>query len=508
VRDAPFFCAGKIPLIAGIHPDYNREMIGRYFQYLLLILPLVLSSCATNPVSGDREFVTVSESQEIDQGRKFHQTIIKQYGVYDDPDLQSYVDAIGQQLAANSHRAHLQFHFTILDSPDINAFALPGGYIYITRGIMAYLENEAELAGVIGHEIGHVTARHSVRQQSGQLAAGLLSILISSATDSETLGTLGDQLSFGILRGYGRKHELEADRLGAEYLHKSAYNPEAMLDVIGVLKDQELYETALAKKQNRQPKIYHGVFSTHPKNDDRLKTVVRAAKNLPPVQYRADNQVAYLNSIDGMTWGQNTDQGVVLRGRFLHAELGISLQFPVNWLISNNPRRLLARDPETGALTQVSLKTLGKNETSTALLKRLTKKSGLAVEQTAYGATVRTVANIAGGSQPARFSAINLDEKQVLFIAGTSTAEHFATTNLQLLAINASFARLSEEQVKNIKYPVLKIIESESGDSFASLATGSAINHEAEDILRLLNRAFPDGTIVTSQKLKVIELAN
>ncbi len=312
-------------------------MIGRYFKCLLFTLSLMLFGCATNPVSGDREFVTLSESQEIDQGRKYHQTIIDQYGVYDDPDLQSYVEAIGQQLAANSHRAHLEFHFTILDSPDINAFALPGGYIYITRGIMAYLDNEAELAGVLGHEIGHVTARHSVRQQSGQLAAGLLNILISATTGSRTLEELGDQLSFGIIRGYGRKHELEADRLGAEYLHKSSYDPEVMLEVIGVLKDQELYERALAKKENREPKIYHGVFSTHPKNDDRLKTVVRAAKTLSPVQYRDDNRATYLKSIDGMVWGQNPDQGVVVKNRFMHAELGIALQFPLDWLITNNP---------------------------------------------------------------------------------------------------------------------------------------------------------------------------
>jgi predicted Zn-dependent protease len=483
-------------------------MIARNFKCLLFTLSLVLSGCATNPVSGDREFVTVSESQEIDQGRQYHQTIIDQYGIYDDPDLQSYVEAIGQQLAANSHRAHLEYHFTILDSPDINAFALPGGYIYITRGIMAYLDNEAELAGVIGHEIGHVTARHSVRQQSGQLAAGLLNILISVTTGSDTLGQLGSQLSTGILRGYGREHELEADRLGAEYLHKSAYNPEAMLDVIGVLKDQELYETALAKKQNRQPRIYHGVFSTHPKNDDRLKTVVRAAKNLPPVQYQGDNQAAYLNSIDGMTWGQNTDQGVILRGRFMHAELAIALQFPADWLISNNPTRLLARDPENGALTQLSLKTLKKNETSVGIIKRLAKDSIWAVEQTTYGATARTEANTAVGSQPARISVIELDQKRVLFIAGTSAKDDFAATDLEWLAINTSFTRLSEEEVRNIKFPVLKIIEAEPGDSFTSLATSSAINHEAEDKLRLLNGAFPDGTIATSQKLKVIKLTN
>jgi len=209
-----------------------------------------------------------------------------------------------------------------------------------------------------------------------------------------------------------------------------------------------------------------------------------------------------------MVWGQNPDQGVVVKNRFMHAELGIALQFPVDWLITNNPKKLLARNPENGALTQVSLKSLRKNETAAGLLRRLTKESDLAVEQTTYGATARTQARIAAGSQPARVSAIKLDQKQVLFIAGTSAKEHFVATDLQLLAINASFTRLSDEQVNNIKFPVLKIIEAGPGDNFASLATRSAIDHEAENILRLLNGAFPDGTVVTSQKLKVIELTN
>ncbi len=480
-------------------------MIGRYFNYILLTLSLVLSACAINPVTGDRDFVTLSESEEIAQGRQYHQTIIEQYGVYDDPGLQSYVDTIGQQLATNSHRSHLEFHFTVLDSPDINAFALPGGYIYITRGIMAYLDSEAELAGVLGHEIGHVTARHSVRQQSGQLASGLLNVLIAATTGSESLGNLSNQLGTGIIRGYGRKHELEADRLGAEYLHKSAYNPESMLDVIGVLKDQELYEKALAKKQNRPANIYHGVYSTHPKNDDRLQTVIRAAKNLSPVQYRDDNQATYFNYINGMVWGQSPDQGVIIQNRFMHAKLGIALQFPPGWQIVNNPTGLLARDQQTGALAQVNLKALKKDETSTALLKRLTNNNKLSVEQTNYGVTARALAKIEGASQPARVSAITLDDKQVLFLAGTSTKEQFSDTDRQLLTINKSFTRLSDKQIKNIKPPSLKIIEVKAGDKFASLANQSAIDRDAENILRLLNRAFPDGSITASQKIKVIE---
>ena len=258
-----------------------------------ILLLLGASGCATNPVTGDSDFAIVSETKEIEQGRRYHKSILAQYGVYDDPELQAYVNDIGQRLARKSHRSHLTFTFTVLDSPDINAFALPGGYIYITRGIMAYLDSEAELAGVLGHEIGHVTARHSVRQQSGQFAAGLLSVLIAATTGSQGLTNASQQLGTGLVRGYGRDHELEADRLGAEYLHSTNYDPESMLEVIGVLKDQEVYEKALAKKEKRTAIIYHGVFSTHPRNDDRLKTVVRAAKKLSSESYRDSNQSAY-----------------------------------------------------------------------------------------------------------------------------------------------------------------------------------------------------------------------
>jgi predicted Zn-dependent protease len=481
-------------------------MFGRFFKFIAITLTLLSSACAINPVTGDRDFVTLTESEEVAQGRQFHQTIIKQYGVYDDPDLQTYVNEIGQQLAANSHRAHLDFHFTVLDSPDINAFALPGGYVYITRGIMAYLDNEAELAGVLGHEIGHVTARHSVRQQSGQFASGLLNVLITAATGNQSLGQLGNQLSTGIIRGYGRQHELEADRLGAQYLHKTAYNPEVMLDVIGVLKDQELYEKALAAKQNRPANIYHGVYSTHPKNDDRLKTVIRAAKTLSPVQYRNNNQSTYFDSIDGMVWGQSADQGVILKNRFMHAEMSIAIQFPAHWHIKNTPNTLYARDYETGALAQLSLVTLGKDESSISLLRRLTNNSKLPVETMVYGVTARSQASVEGKNQPSRVTAIELDDNQVLFIAGTSTKDQFSATDLELLSINSSFTRLNEKQVRNIKPPSLKIIEVEAGNKFTALASQSAINHDAENILRLLNRAFPDGTISTTKKLKTIEL--
>ncbi len=479
-------------------------MIRRLIAYCILIFILLTTGCALNPVTGERDFVTISESEEVAQGRKYHQSIIAQYGVYDDPALQGYVNQIGQALAARSHRNHLKFHFTVLDSPDINAFALPGGYIYITRGIMAYLNSEAEIAGVLGHEIGHVTARHSVRQQSGQFASSLLNVFVTLATGSESIGQLSNQLTTGIVRGYGRDHELEADKLGAQYLHKTGYNPESMLEVIGVLKNQEIYEKALAKKQNREANIYHGVFSTHPKNDKRLKTVVRAAKKLSSKKYRDNNADKYLNLIDGMSWGQNVKQGVVVNNRFMHPELGIGIQFPLGWQLTNSAEALTARDFDNGAIVQMSMLGLEEGESLANLLKRQSKNQKLPVKTHSFGVTAATKVTIGKQQQPARISALKLSQNQAIFNIGTSSENTFSQTDKALAKINQSYARLSKKQIGDIKTPGLKIIKAKSGDSFTSLASKSAISYDAESILRLLNRAFPTGNITASQSLKVI----
>jgi predicted Zn-dependent protease len=175
--------------------------------------------------------------------------------------------------------------------------------------------------------------------------------------------------------------------------------------------------------------------------------------------------------------------------------------------MTNLPNRLIARDHKSGVLVQLSLEPLLEGENSAGLLRRLTNNSELSVEKMAYGVTARSSASIAGENQPARVSAINLDEKQVLLIAGTSAKDRFAATDLKLQAINVSFTRLSDSQIKNIKTPALHIIEAKAGDDFAALASQTSIDQDAENILRLLNRAFPDGTISASQKLKVITLA-
>src|SRR3990167_6199345 len=232
----------------------------------LLLTTLLLTSCGTtmvNPVTGQAERSVMSEEDEVAEGAKAHAEVLKEYGAYNNAAVQRYVNALGQKLAAQSHRTGLQWHFTVLDSPEINAFALPGGYVYVTRGIMAYMDSAADLAGVIGHEIGHVTARHGAQRATRQQTAGLgvlAASLLGAVLESQGMGGAGQlasqvsqNVAAGYIASYSRDQESQADQLGAEYLARSRYNPQNMVDVIKVLKDQERFADDAARAEGRTP---------------------------------------------------------------------------------------------------------------------------------------------------------------------------------------------------------------------------------------------------------------
>ncbi|MGR8920061.1 MAG: M48 family metalloprotease, partial [Gammaproteobacteria bacterium] len=331
-----------------------------------------LAACATNPVTGRQDLVLVSEAQELALGRQAHQQTLTEYQPLSDPALQQYVDAVGQKLAAVSHRPGLTYTFTALDSPEINAFALPGGYVYITRGLLAYLNSEAELAAVLGHEIGHVTARHGVRQASSAQAAGLGAGLASiffpelAATGlDQAVGVLGTAL----LRGYGREHELEADRLGAAYLAQAGYDPQAMFQVIRTLKNHELLDRRVAAAQGREPRAYHGLFATHPDNDTRLKEII---DHVPPAAGGGETaRDRFLNQIDGLVFGEDPAGGVFREGRFWHAGLGFVLTPPRGWGGRNLPTRVVFGERSGRAQIQLTLVRREGQETPAALLERV-----------------------------------------------------------------------------------------------------------------------------------------
>ena len=468
---------------------------------------LLLANCAVNPVSGNPNFVTMSESQEVSVGRSEDKKVREQYGVYDDPALQSYVSDIGQRLAKTSHRPGLQYQFAVVDSPEINAFALPGGYIYITRGILAYLNSEAELAAVLGHEIGHVTARHSVQQMSAATAANVgasvLQILVPQVRNSAgdmLINTLGGAL----LSGYGREHELEADRLGAEYLARTGYDPQAMIKVVGVLKNQELFDNEVAKAEGREPRSYHGLFASHPDNDTRLQEVVREAAKFTSAENRI-NREEFFKRMERVVFADSPGQGIVRGNAFYHAGLGLALQFPAGWKVRNSPQNVTAFNTDRTAL--VDLRSAGAAEGSPGevLRKILKLGNGSSVTPTTIGGLKAASAEQTISGKPTRVTVVFLG-KNAYAIGLQANTDAALRQNLPFMeAAKQSFHAITDKEKELAKPLRIRVITARAGLTFAELAKTSPLGRFAEGHLRVINGLYPAGEPAAGQALKIVE---
>jgi len=481
-----------------------------YLYYCTLIITLLvgLPGCATNPVTGKQDFVLMSEAEEISLGRKYNQQILKEMPPYPNRGLAAYVDQVGQRVARFSDRPQLNYHFTLLDSTQVNAFALPGGYIYITRGLLAYLNSEAELAAVLGHEIGHVTARHSVRKQSASTVTGMAGAILQAATGVQGSGDLFNLLGKAVLSGYGREYELESDRLGARYLARASYDPQAMIEVIGILKNQEMFEKQRAREEGREPRAYHGVFATHPKNDQRLQEVVAESSHLKVRGLTKLERPDFLSELDGLTFGEGEASGIVLKGRFLHKPLDFGLTFPDGWSIENQPDRLVALAPQQKAYLEVRVGPVKQMLSPHKYLQQQGFKSvrngrdlTIAGRQ-AYSAT--TQLNTKQGKRLARLVVIYDGNQAFLFVGMSRNNNDQARYDRAFLQIARSYHKLSAEEKKLARGLHIEVIRAKPGTRFATLAQHSAIPKYAEAQLRLLNDLYPDGEPVSGQRLKIV----
>lgn len=476
---------------------------------MFLLGSLFFSGCATNPVTGKQDFVLMSEAQEINLGKQAHQQVMKQYRPYNDSALQSYVEGLVDEIGKKSHRSNLVYHVTVLDSPQINAFALPGGYLYITRGIMAYMNSEAELAGVLGHELGHITARHGVRQQSAGTVAGILGAGVGILTGSGQAAQAANVGSTALIRGYGRNHELEADRLGAEYLANVGYDPQEMLKVVEILKDQEDFDKQLAKEEGREPRAYHGTFSTHPANDKRLQEVIGAADKIKTAATREAGREKFLKYMDGATLGTSEQDGVLRKNKFYHTDLNLFVEFPEGWKVDNLPDRLIAQ-PKTGdAQLQITVDDLNKKQTPKEYLNEQFKgqiSKGQPVQTANFqGYTGYTNLTTKGGKVPSRVAAVFQGKRIYQVLIAGKDGNALNKYDAAGLATIKSMRQLKNAERKLAKPKNIKLVRAKSGDTFASLAKRSDIERHAEEQLRLLNGMYPDGEPKPGQLVKIVQ---
>lgn len=487
----------------------------------LLLVSALLTGCGSavvNPVTGQAERSVMSEQDEIAQGAQAHKEVLQEYGVVRDARVQAYVNNLGQRLAKLSHRNQLQWHFTVLDSPEINAFALPGGYVYVTRGIMAYLQSEAELAGVMGHEIGHVTARHgaqrATRQQDaglGVLAATVLGVVLESqgVTGAGRLASdVSQTAAAGFIASYGRDQELQADTLGAEYLARNAYNPRNMIHVIAALKDQERFAADQARAAGRSVSTGNNWLASHPSNDQRLQQITELAD-----QYRGDyvdeGRSRYLQAISGLAFGESAEQGVTRGQHFYHPGLGIALTAPAGWKIQNDATQLALVNAagDAALLVRVAPKQAGR--THDEVIRNLIKPSqGNAERLTLNGlqATrfVGSRANAQGQAQGVDATLVSGPDQTIYVLISTAkNATALRNANVALAQARSSFRPLSASERAAVKPWVLKTAPFPRG-GFAQLAKTSPVPN-AQAQLRLINGYYGSGAPTVGSLVKVIE---
>lgn len=319
----------------------------RILLSLLISAALVGCTQVRNPATGALQYTTLSQQDEQRLGAEEHPKVLSSFGgAYQGTRAAEYVSEIGQRLAAVSELPDQAFTFTLLDSPVVNAFALPGGYVYVTRGLMALAADEAELAGVIAHEIGHVTGRHTAQRQTqatyaqGASALGVvLGGLFLGEAGAKAAAQVAQTAAPAWVMSYSRDQEFEADQLGIRYLTRAGYDPRAMATFLGRLQAQAELEAAQAgQSADTDP----GIFASHPRTLDRVARAANEAAKQSPGRRGRD---AYLAAVDGLLYGDDPAQGLVIGNSFVHPDLGFRFEAPPGFKLINTPQAVIGQAP-------------------------------------------------------------------------------------------------------------------------------------------------------------------
>jgi predicted Zn-dependent protease len=464
----------------------------------LLGSALAVPACVRNPVTGHRQLSLVSEKQEISMGQEAAQQVKATMPAYPDAQLQEYVSGIGMRIAKASERPNLPWSFTVLDDPTVNAFALPGGPIFITRGILTYMTSEAELASVLGHEIGHVTARHSAeqitKQELAQVGLGVGSIVSPTVAAAAKVAGSGLQLLF---LKYSRDDEKQADQLGFGYMHKQGYDPRQMAEMFRTLERH----TAQAGG-GKIPEW----MQTHPDPGNRVsvaeqRVVALRGENLDALKVERD---AFLSRVNGVVFGDDPRQGFFKGDTFLHPALKLQMTFPTGWKKQNTPEAVAAMSPKQDAILQ--LQGAGKDAPEAALKKFLSQQ-GIQAGKPQSG-------NV--GGEPAAASTFQAKTQQgdiagmVAFVShggqtfgilGYAPAQGFPAHEAEIKAAISSFGPLKDSSALSVQPAKVEVVRVPR-DMTVSEFNAQFPSSVPVEVVATINGADKDGTLKGGQSAK------
>ena len=493
--------------------SYFSRSIGQLAAALLSAMLLV--SCASNPATGGKDVVLGTKKGEIESSRRAYDQIVRYYGTYEDQAIQEYVNAVGQRVARHSDIPDMEWHFTVLDDGSINAFTTGGGYVYVNRGLLAYLNSEAELAAVLGHELAHVTARHPARGQTRSVMANVLAVAAAVMTGSYAVADMASIGAAAWVQGYGREAESEADAIGMKYLVRAGYDPRAMGRVFETFKAQESFEVTSARNEGREPRVYHGVFSSHPAPDDRAIAAARNAAQVTaePEGGYAVNRNVYMQAIDGMAFGTSRAQGVVRDNRFYHAEMGLTMAFPRGWIIENQRDRILAYTKNQESIMQIEVAARPDNKSPREFL--LEKLKGPALVggtpvtingMDGYSVLTRSGSPLDNGAGPVRYTVIYRGKSAFIYAGASRSARDGKPEADGLFRSVAETTRDLKAAEFALAEPYrLKIVRATDKTRLADYAQNIPAEKYHKEELELINGVYPGKKLPLGEYIKVVE---
>lgn len=466
-----------------------------------------ISACSTNPATGQKQFTALMPaSQEASIGAQQHQGVEQEFGKFITGPVADYVNQVGQRVATQTERTDVQYKFYVIDSPMVNAFAIPGGYIYVTRGILTLANSEAELAGVLAHEIGHITGRHSAARASQGALVGIGAAILSAAVGSSAVSQVASVGSDFYIKSYSRSQESEADNLGVRYLNRAGYDTRAMASFLASLQAETQLQAKLAGRDESNMPAY---FSTHPLTQDRVVAASAEAGKYPPGNNDV-NRNGYLTRINGMIYGDSPDQGFAQGNNFYHPGLGFKFSVPANCRLENSPQQVVAQCNDGAVIAFDSAGDSQRRDPYAFLTqvwangKPLDNPESITVNGM-RAATGGTQGTINGKAMQIRMVVIEWEAgKFFRFVMGMPANASAATID-GLKRTTYSFTRMSASEKSSVQPARVKTFTAGAGDTVQSIAARIPTRDYAVERIQVLNGLRAGENFTAGQTYKTIQ---
>lgn len=471
----------------------------------MVVTVLGIAACSVNPATGERQFTALlPTANEASIGAQEHGKIEQAYGKFMTGPLADYVRSVGNKVAANTERKDVKYTFNVIDSPIVNAFALPGGYIYVSRGLLALANSEAELAAVLGHEVGHVTGRHAAERMSQGFVVGLGAAVLGAAAGGGAASQAASVGSDLFLKSYSRGQEHESDELGVRYVSRAGYTPTAMADFLRSLDAQSKLQAREAGQSGGGGFNY---FSTHPITADRVRQASAEAANYPANNTR--NRAAYLTQINGMTYGDSAEQGFARGNTFYHPQIGFAFSVPKGSRITNGTSQVGANHPNGTVILFDTVKDGNNSDPLTFLTQRWLRDQPVRDAESISingfrAATGSFDGNVQGRAVTVRLVAIEWKPGQ-FYRFQMAIPKNVSTAFLtELRQSTYSFRQMSASEKNSIKPKKLLVLEARAGATVQSMAAKMDVDGNKQEHFLVLNGMTSNDRVIAGEPYKIV----